>query len=65
MQTVTVEISPEGGVKVQTSGFKGASCLAATAALEAALGSVQQTAKTPEFFQVETQSRPQQAKAGQ
>ena len=61
-QTITVEISPEGEVKVETAGFGGAKCLAATQALEAALGNVQSIEKTPEFYQGANCPLPQKAK---
>jgi len=64
-QRITVEISAEGAVTVQTSGFAGASCQQATKALEAALGTVVSDTKTPEFHQAAVQTRPHQAKAGQ
>lgn len=64
-QIITVEISPEGQVKVQTSGFAGASCKQATRALEAALGNVVSDDKTPEFHQGAACTLPQSAKAGQ
>ena len=61
-QIITVEISPEGEVKVQTTGFAGASCKQATKALEAALGAVVSDAKTSEFHQGGACPLPQQAK---
>lgn len=65
MQTVTVEISPEGQVTVTTKGFHGAKCLTETQALETALGSVQSSSKTPEFFQGAACVLPKKAEAGQ
>lgn len=64
-QTVTVEITAQGQVTVQTSGFAGASCKQATAALEKALGTVTSDEKTAEFHQGAACKLPQQAKAGQ
>lgn len=64
-QSITVEITPEGAVTVQTQGFAGASCKQATAALEKALGTVTNDTKTPEFHQGAACPLPQQAKAGQ
>ena len=61
-QTVTVEISSDGTVQVQTAGFTGAACQKATAALEQALGVVVQDNKTPEFHQGSACRLPQQAK---
>ena len=64
-QIITVEISPEGEVKVQTTGFAGASCKQATKALEAALGAVVSDTQTPEFHQGAACPLPQTRKAGQ
>jgi len=54
MQTVTVDIAADGGVKIETKGFTGKSCQEATAALEKALGVVSSDSKLPEFYQQET-----------
>ncbi len=35
---ILMEVSPEGEIKITTSGFKGTECLKATAELEKALG---------------------------
>ena len=51
MQTITVDISASGEVKVETAGFKGKSCQSATEQLEKALGSVSSDSKKPEFYQ--------------
>lgn len=64
-QTITIEIDQQGNSTVTTTGFTGASCQQATKALEAALGTVISDDKTPEFYQGQTQSRPQQENANQ
>lgn len=35
---ILMQVSPEGEIKITTSGYKGTECLKATAALEKALG---------------------------
>lgn len=50
MKTITVTVDPEGGVVIETKGFKGRLCEKATAMLEAALGKVRSEKKTPEFY---------------
>lgn len=51
MQTVIVDISPEGEVAVAAEGVKGSGCQALTRAIEAALGTTVGDVKKPEFFQ--------------
>lgn len=43
--TITVEIAPDGSVKITTAGYRGRTCQDATRALERALGTV--TSDTP------------------
>jgi hypothetical protein len=52
---IIVDISPEGEVKIEGRGFKGAECHKATAALEAALGKIVSSRPTPEFYQAQAQ----------
>lgn len=56
---IILTISPDGSeTKVEAVGFVGAECLAATAALEAALGAVADRNIKPEFHQkVQTQGQ--------
>jgi uncharacterized protein GlcG (DUF336 family) len=51
---IEVTITPDGQVKLETHGLKGASCLAETEALEKALGKVVGRRKTSEFYQQAT-----------
>lgn len=51
MKQIIVTIGADGAPVVETKGFKGAECLKATAALEAALGGSVAVEKTPEFYQ--------------
>ena len=53
MQTITVTISPDASVRVETTGFVGKACKDATAALESALGVVSSDASKPEYHQQE------------
>ncbi len=62
-KTIEVTFAPDGQFSVQAHGFKGSSCHAATKAFEEALGEVQSTRRTAEFFQAETTKN--QQKLGQ
>lgn len=53
-ETVTVTIV-DGDVKIATRGFKGKSCLMATAELEKALGKTTADQHTPEMRETATQ----------
>lgn len=48
-QNVTVTISPDGKVNIETAGFSGEACFAATAELERALGKRTEMQRTPEY----------------
>lgn len=48
-QIIEVVVSPQGTTTVQTRGFAGDSCLAASKYLENALGRVTEERKTAEF----------------
>jgi hypothetical protein len=59
-KTIDVIVSPQGETTVQTSGFTGSDCLAASKYLEQALGVGIGERKTGEFFaatQIEQQQR--------
>lgn len=47
---IVIDVDPKGGVKIQTKGYAGSGCQAATAALEKALGVVTSDQKTSEFY---------------
>lgn len=51
---ILMEVSPEGEIKITTSGFKGTECLKATAALEKALGKKTSDQPTAEMKLQET-----------
>ena len=53
MKTIEVTVSPTGDVKVETKGFQGTGCKAASDALQKALGVVQSDKATPEMYQSE------------
>lgn len=51
MRTIEITVSPDGQSKVETKGFAGASCQAASKFLEHALGKVAHERLTEEFYQ--------------
>lgn len=51
---ILVDVAPSGEIKIETQGFSGAECEAATAALEKALGSSHDNKRTSEFFKQPT-----------
>ncbi len=55
MKTIEVTVSPKGEVTVETKGFAGRSCKAASEALEKALGVVKSDKPTPEMYQTAKQ----------
>ena len=60
MQVIEVTISPKGEITVQTKGFVGEACLAASKYVEDALGTASEQQKTAEFYaaaSVEQQAR--------
>jgi hypothetical protein len=57
---IEVIVSPKGEVMVQTRGYAGPDCLAASRFLEQALGVVAAEQKTAEFFTPTTASEQQQ-----
>lgn len=50
MKTIKAIITPQGEVQIETTGFKGSACEAATADLEKALGKTTNKTKKPEFY---------------
>ena len=52
-KTIEVVIEPDGGLKIEAVGFKGADCQQATAFLEKALGRVSGRSKKPEYYHQE------------
>jgi len=50
LKTITLVISPNGETQLQTQGFAGSQCQAASAALEQALGQVTQEQRTTEYY---------------
>lgn len=56
MKEIVTTFSPNGGVQIETHGFKGTACQDATRNLEAALGDVLKAEATDEMYQVETQA---------
>ncbi len=53
---ILMEVSPEGEIKITTSGYKGTECLKATEALERALGKKTSDQPTAEMKQTEARS---------
>ena len=58
-QEITVTIGQDGQATVTVSGIDGPACVAATEALEQALGAVRSRGRTPEYYR----ARQQQASA--
>jgi hypothetical protein len=56
--TIEVIVSPTGETRIQTKGFAGSSCRAATAALEHALGVRQAERLTAEFYAQQPTEQP-------
>lgn len=54
MKLIEIVISPAGETQLQTQGFQGSQCKAASAALEKALGLVTQEQRTTEFYQTQS-----------
>ena len=51
MKTIEITVSPKGETKVETKGFSGSDCQAATRSIEAALGARESESLTSEFYQ--------------
>jgi predicted lipase len=56
-QIIEVIVSPTGETKVETKGFQGSSCRAASQFLEKALGQATGERPTAEFYQTQTTQR--------
>lgn len=54
MKKIRCTIEEDGSVTIETTGFKGKSCLQATAEFEKALGTVKKQKRSPEYYQQET-----------
>ena len=55
--TINVSLDPAKGVSITTDGYSGSSCLAATLAIEAALGKTVSDETTSEFLKPMTQEQ--------
>jgi len=51
MKTIEITVSPKGETKVETKGFSGSDCQAATRSIELALGARESESLTSEFYQ--------------
>jgi len=49
-KTIEIIVDPQGNSQVQTKGFSGSSCLAASKFIEHALGQQTSQGTTPEFY---------------
>jgi len=47
---IEVIVAPDGGIRIDAVGFKGADCEQATAFLEKALGQISGKRKKPEYY---------------
>jgi hypothetical protein len=58
-QQIQLEISidPEGNLRIETHGLKGAECLVETESIERALGEVVERTKTREYYAHEVKAR--------
>lgn len=54
MKRIEITISPKGETRIETYGFEGGACRAATSQLERALGVKQNEALKPEFYANQT-----------
>lgn len=51
MKTVTIDVAPDGEIKVEAHGFKGRGCEAITEPFEKALGAPGKRTKKAEWYQ--------------
>ena len=51
MKTIEITVSPKGETKVETKGFSGSDCQAATRSIELALGARESESLKSEFYQ--------------
>jgi hypothetical protein len=54
LKTIEIVINPQGEITLQTKGYAGSTCKAATKALEEALGLKAREKLTAEFYQAQT-----------
>lgn len=54
MKSIVIEIKPGGETKIEAIGFNGGACEKATAAIEAALGTVTTRNKKPDYYVQDT-----------
>jgi len=57
-QTIEVIVGPDGSTRVETRGFAGAGCQAASQFLEAALGKRSAEQLTSEYYQAVNEAQP-------
>lgn len=60
MKTIHVTVSPQGEIQLETRGFAGSSCEAASGELIAALGVVSSAQQTSEYYAAAESARRQQ-----
>ena len=60
MSCIEIVVDPAGQTRVQTTGFTGEACRAASRFLEQALGCISHEQLTPEFHYVETNQQTSQ-----
>jgi hypothetical protein len=66
VQEIEVFVKPDGAVRLEVRGVKGAKCLALTEKLEQILGgSIVERIKTPEFHEEQLNALDQQTNIGQ
>lgn len=53
-KSIDIIVSPNGDISIESTGFKGKGCEKATLAIEAALGTVTNRKKKPEYHSIET-----------
>lgn len=63
MQVIEIIVAPDGGTRVETKGFAGASCRQASAFVEQALGQRAREQLTGEFYAGQSQQHTQQEQA--
>lgn len=61
MKTIQVTVAPDGSIKIEGVGFKGAECEKATKFLEDALGVTADRKRKPEYHQGHTNRQQQGA----
>ncbi|HMC12206.1 MAG TPA: DUF2997 domain-containing protein [Pirellulaceae bacterium] len=57
-RTIDIIVAPDGTARIETRGFAGQQCRAASQFLEAALGQVSAERLTPEYYQAATAEQP-------